>query len=214
MNEWNIQARAHACQACGRGFADKESYHTLLFDEKQAYQRLDVCGRCWEAQYGQGASDRRGFVSYWKGVYEPPAPPPPEPIKKETAESLLRKLTELNDPNRAPAAYILAVMLERKRILKVKEQFVREGQRVFLYEHPKSGDLFTIPDPNLQLDQLEAVQRDVASLLEHGLDPPAEAPIPPDHSSEAIEPGPEGLPVDSALETAPAREVEKETELP
>ena len=70
------------------------------------------------------------------------------------------------------AGYILAVMLERKRLLKVKEQLVRDGKRVFVYEHPKTGDLFTIVDPDLQLNQLEEVQRDVAALLEHGLNPP------------------------------------------
>jgi hypothetical protein len=63
------------------------------------------------------------------------------------------------------------VMLERKRILKVKEQIVRDGQRVFIYEQPKTGDIFTIADPNLRLDQLEEVQRDVAMLLEQGVNP-------------------------------------------
>jgi hypothetical protein len=62
-------------------------------------------------------------------------------------------------------------MLERKRILKVKEQIVRDGQRVFIYEQPKTGDIFTIADPNLRLDQLEEVQRDVAMLLEQGVNP-------------------------------------------
>ena len=64
-------------------------------------------------------------------------------------------------------------MLERKRILKVKEQIARDGQRVFIYEQPKTGDIFTIADPNLRLDQLEEVQRDVAMLLEQGLNPAA-----------------------------------------
>jgi hypothetical protein len=63
-------------------------------------------------------------------------------------------------------------MLERKRILKVKEQIVRDGRRVFIYEQPRTGDIFTIADPNLRLDQLEEVQRDVAQLLEQGLNPP------------------------------------------
>ncbi|MPN58271.1 hypothetical protein SDC9_205974 [bioreactor metagenome] len=112
-------------------------------------------------------------MSYWQGVYEAPAPPV-EAIQKENAESLLRKLFDLNNPNYIPAAYILAVMLERKRLLKVKEELVRDGQRVFIYEHPRTGDVFTIIDPNLQLNQLEAVQRDVAHLLEHGL--PAQPP--------------------------------------
>jgi hypothetical protein len=168
MTEWNIQSRAHACAACGKPFADKEVYHTLLFAEKGGLQRSDICQACWEKQYSEGARDRKGFISYWHGVYEVP-PPPTEAIQKESAESLLRKLIELDDPRYVAAGYILAVMLERKRLLKVKEQLTRDDRRVFIYEQPKTGDLFTIIDPNLQLDQLEAVQRDVASLLEHGL---------------------------------------------
>jgi hypothetical protein len=175
MTEWNIQSRAQACEACGKSFVDKEIYHTLLFDERADFRRSDICAECWQKQYSEGARDRKGFVSYWHGVFEAPAPRA-EPIKKETAETLLRKLIELNDPRYVPAAYILAVMLERKRLFKVKEQLMRESQRVFIYEQPGTGDVFTILDPNLQLDQLEAVQRDVAALLEHGLNPPAPAP--------------------------------------
>lgn len=176
MTDWNIQSRAHACAACGKGFADKETYHTLLFDERAELRRADVCAACWQKQFSEGARDRKGFISYWQGTYEAPTPPT-EPIQRETAETLLRKLIELNDPKFVPAGYILAVMLERKRLLKVKEQILREGQnRVFVYEHPASGDVFTITDPGLRLDQLEEVQRDVAALLEHGLNPPA-APV-------------------------------------
>jgi hypothetical protein len=175
MIEWNIQARAHACTACGRTFADKETYHTLLFDERAEFRRSDVCEECWQKQFSDGARERKGFISYWHGVYEAPQPRA-EVIAKENAESLLRKIIELNDPRLAPTAFILAVMLERKRLLKVKEQLVREGQRVFIYEQPKTGDVFTIIDPNLQLNQLEAVQRDVAHLLEHGLPEPGNLP--------------------------------------
>jgi hypothetical protein len=172
MNEWNIQSRAHGCEACGQGFTDKQTYHTLLFDEKQGFRRQDVCGNCWQGTYSEGGRERKGFVSYWHGIYEAPAPAP-EAIRKDAAEPLLRKLIEMNDPRHMPAAYILAVMLERRRLLKVKEQFVRDDRRVFIYEQPGTGDLFTIVDPALHLDQLEQVQRDVAELLEHGPNPPA-----------------------------------------
>jgi hypothetical protein len=174
MTEWNIQSRAHACQACEKHFSDKQPYHTLLLDHRHEIQRRDLCEPCWKTEH-EGASDRKGFISHWQGVYEVPPPAPPEAIQKENAESLLRKIVEQNDPKYAAASYILAVMLERKRILKVKEQIKREAQRLFVYEHPKTGDVFTIPDPDLQLNQLEAVQRDVAALLEHGLTPPPAA---------------------------------------
>lgn len=176
MNEWNIQTRAQACEVCGQPFADKRPLHTLLYDEAAELRRSDICDLCWQNQFSQGARDRKGFVSHWQGIFEVP-PPAADPIHKDTAETLLRKLIEQNDPpyaRYASAGYILAVMLERKRILKVKEQIVRDGRRVFIYEQPKTGDVFTIADPDLRLDQLEQVQRDVAQLLEHGLNPPGQ----------------------------------------
>ena len=170
---------------CGRQFADKESYHTLLVDEKLGFRRSDICATCWPAKFAD-AQSLPGLISHWQGVYEAP-PPVTEAIQKETAETLLRKLIEQNDPAHAPAGYILAVMLERKRIFKVKEQLVRDGQRIFIYEHPKTGDVFTIADPNLRLDQLEVVQRDVAALLEHGLNPPTLQPM--ENSGAPAQPG-------------------------
>ncbi|HMJ90061.1 MAG TPA: hypothetical protein VK530_09605 [Candidatus Acidoferrum sp.] len=178
MNEWNIQSRGHACQSCQNTFEDKQVYHTILFDEKRDFLRTDVCQKCWNEQY-QEARDRKGFISHWHGEYQAPPAAPVEAIGKSDAESLLRKLVELNDPRHAAASFILAVMLERKRLLKVKEHLKVDGKRIFVYEHPKTGDVFTIPDPELQLNQLEAVQHDVANLLEHGLpgDAPALSPI-------------------------------------
>ena len=184
MNEWNIQSRAHACEACGQPFADQQPYHTLLFDQPPELRRSDICEPCWQKQSADAAS-RAGFISHWQGIYEAP-PPPADPIHKDTAETLLRKLIEQNDPRYAPAGYILAVMLERKRVLKVKEQIVNDGKRVFIYEQPGTGDVFTIADPDLRLDQLEAVQRDVAMLLEQGLNPPATTGEAPASVEEAI----------------------------
>lgn len=143
----------------------------MLFEERAELRRSDICVACWDKQFNE-ARDRKGFLSHWQGVYNAPPAHAPDAIQKETAETILRKLIELNDPKNIPAGYILAVMLERKRLLKIKEQFTRDGQRVFIYEQPKTGDLFTIVDPNLQLNQLEQVQRDVAALLEQGLNPP------------------------------------------
>jgi len=190
MNEWNIQSRAHACEACTQPFADQQPYHTLLLDQPPTLRRSDICEPCWQKQSAADTRGHSGFISHWQGIFEVP-PPVVDAIQKETAETVLRKLIEQNDPRHAPAAYILAVMLERKRILKVKEQIIRDGQRVFIYEQPKTGDVFTIADPDLHLNQLEQVQHDVAQLLEHGLNPPPLAgaePITPPLDNEAVTP--------------------------
>jgi hypothetical protein len=220
MTEWKIQPRAHGCQACGKSFADKDTYFTLLFDKRQSLDRLDVCPGCWENQYSQGANDRKGFVSFWQGVFTVAPPPPPEPILKESAESLLRKIVEGNEPKYRAACFILAVMLERKRIFKVKAQSFEDGHRTLFYEHARCGDLFTIIDPALQLQQLDEVQRQVADLLEHGLEtrtaPESTAglantspPETPSNFDEAAVARPDELPVSPS----PA-EAKAETETP
>jgi len=201
MNEWNIQSRAHVCEACGQPFADKQSYRTVLFEEGKELRRSDICEPCTQKN-GDGRS-RPGFISHWQGIFELP-PPVTEAIQKDTAEMLLRKLVEQNDPQHAPAAYILAVMLERKRLLKIKEQIKRDGHRIFIYEHPKTGDIFTIADPDLRLDQLEQVQRDVAQLLEHGLNPPASAAETPAPAVEPTIAAENETPATPAAATAPA----------
>lgn len=202
MNDWHIQSRAHACQSCNHAFHEGELYHTLLFTEKHDLLRLDICGKCRDNEYAD-ARDRKGFISHWQGHYEPPPSAPPEAIQKDTAETLLRKLVEQRDDRYLAASYILAVMLERKRILRVKEQLKQGGHRIFIYEQPKTGDIFTIPDPDLQLDQLEQVQRQVADLLEHGLatDPSAAAPSAP--SGEAPGAASAESEPPSAVESAP-----------
>ena len=190
MNDWNIQSRAAGCEACGRPFVDREAFHTLLFDEQSEFlRRSDVCEACWQNQFSDGARERKGFISHWQGIYEAPVPAV-DAIQKDTAETLLRKLIKQNDPRYAPAGYILAVMLEHKRILKVKEEVVRDGRRVFIYEQSGTGDVFTITDPVLRLDQLEEVQRDVAALLEQGLNPPTSQP-----AGETSAPSPENQPI-------------------
>jgi hypothetical protein len=213
MIDWQIQSRSHSCQECLRTFQDQEKLHTLLLDERQGYARKDVCEACWTGKYAETATQRRGYVSHWQGQYVPPPAAPVDPIQKETAETLLRKLVARNDPQHAGACFILAVMLERKRLLRSKAQQVIEGNRVLLYEQPKTGDLFTIPYPDLRLDQLEAVQRDVAHLLKGGPDgegvaeaaalTPGEPAAPPPETAPATEDNPPPAP-EGAGETPPA----------
>ena len=101
--------------------------------------------------------------SFWKTRYEPPAAAPPEPLAKESAEELLRRLLSENaQPN---ACYVLAAMLERKRMLKHVKTESTDSGRVLIYEHAKSGDVFIVTDVQLRLDELESVQTEVATLL-------------------------------------------------
>jgi len=178
----------------------------VLGYENKEYIRHDICEPCW-INASEGATDRKGYISHWQGTYEAPPPAPPEAIQKDNAEGLLRKLLKTDDSRWREASYILAVMLERKRVLKVKDQLKDKGERIFIYEISKTGDIFTIPDPNLKMEQLEQVQTEVAALLEYGL-PEKGVPWPP----KRTEPEGENSEITEKNNTPPSNEGKDEME--
>ena len=203
---WNIRSRAHACAHTGNPFTQGESFYTALFDDPANGDliRRDFSLAAWD--------DARALAepfSFWKSTYEPPvSDAKPEVVEKENAESLLRRLIEENSPGSENTRYILAVMLERKKILKHTATRDSDDASFLIYEHPKSGEIYIIRDPELKLDQVEAVQREVSLLLTLGARPPQEST-----PEAAPEPTPEPEPTaDPAPETEPTTDPTPETE--
>ena len=159
-NDWPIKHRADACAKTQRPFDPGEQFYTLLFREGEGFRREDLSEEAWTTRN----ENIRPF-SFWKTRYEPPPPPPVETLGKETAEEILRRLLAENNPANANACFVLAVMLERKRVLKPIQTDQSEGQPVLVYEHAKTGDVFIVPDVRLKLDELDNVKTEIAALL-------------------------------------------------
>jgi len=160
-NEWPIKHRADACAQTQRPFQPGEQFYTLLFREGDGFRREDLSEEAWTQR-----NENIQPFSFWKSRYEPPPATPQGPLGKENAEELLRRLLAENNPANANACYVLAVMLERKRVLKQVKAEQTEDRPVLVYEHAKTGDVFIVPDARLRLDELEHVQQEVSQLLE------------------------------------------------
>ena len=162
--EWNIRSRGHVCSICGKPLQDKMLVVSALKDiQGGGYERFDCHTECWKT----APRDWEPF-SVWEAVYS--APPPPdagkEPLKKETADELLRKLLLFDDPAMRNVAYVLAVMLERsKQLVERDSQELEDSSIRRIYEDRKTGDIFTVIDPRLRLDDLTEVQQQVVALL-------------------------------------------------
>ncbi len=205
LNDWNIKSRSAVCQVTGTPFEEGDFFYTLLFHDKEEYQRLDISEAAWEdrkdffrnststancgvapsstlstlpcsAPSTPGTSSAEASLekslkndeaqpipfSLWRSKYELPPPPPPEALKKDDAEGMLRHFLASNDPQHLKASYILALMLERKKILK---PLASPEPSTLLYEHTKTGETFIITDPHLSLENLSTVQQEVVELL-------------------------------------------------
>ena len=158
-NEWAIKHRADRCAVTRRPFAPGEYFYTLLFRDSAGYRREDLSEDAWTNR-----NENIQPFSFWKTRYEPVPEPAPEPLAKQTAEQLLRRLVTTPNPP-ASTCYVLAAMLERKRILKQIKTETGANGRILIYEHAVTGDVFIVPDPQLRLDELASVQNEVAQLL-------------------------------------------------
>lgn len=156
-SDWNIKSRGQTCSATNREFVEGELFYTLLFAEGDGFRREDLSEEAWSAR-----NENIQPFSFWKSKYEPPVPPPPEALKKDDAEGLLRQLVADQQPGYANARYILALMLERKRVVRPVES---QDENLMVYEHISTGEVFTIVNPHLGLEQIPAVQKEVSALL-------------------------------------------------
>ena len=161
QTDWDIKGRAHACTKTGRAFEDGEFFYTILYRETNGFRREDLCEEAWQAR-----NDNIRPFSFWRSKYEPPPPPLPEALKKDDAESMLRAILAQNDPATANAAYILALMLERKKILVPVES---QDNDLLVYTHADTGETIVVRNPALHIDQIPEVQQQVGSLLQGGL---------------------------------------------
>lgn len=155
--DWDIKSRSHHCSKTGREFHGGEFFYTLLLRDGEGFRREDLSEEAWKER-----NENIQPFSFWRRKYEAPAPPPPDPIPRDDAEGLLRCLIEENNSAHKNVRYILALMLERKRLLKPMES---RDDDMLVYEHTVSGETFVIANPHLSFDQIPDVQREVSAML-------------------------------------------------
>jgi hypothetical protein len=160
--EWNLRSRGHVCSICQQPLEDRAKVVSALKEAQGGYERRDCHAECWAAE----TRDWTPF-SQWDGIYLAPVKEEKkEALKKEDAGELLRKLVTLDDPAMKNVVYVLAVMLERGKILVERDAKPQEdGTILRVYEDRKNGDTFVILDPRLRLENLGEVQQQVVALL-------------------------------------------------
>jgi hypothetical protein len=172
IQNWSIRSRAPQCALSERPFAEGEVFHTAIYfdPETSGYLRRDVALDVWPQEIAE-----RKPIAYWRTTYSPTiVEAKPEVASKEGAMALLQRFIEEDEPATENARYILALMLERKRILSPTATKEVDGNKMLFYENKKTGEVFIVRDPDLRLDELAQLQDEVAMLLGFG-GPAAEA---------------------------------------
>ena len=166
-NSWNIRPRSNQCNVTNKEFKDGEIFYTAIFlnQETNFYERSDFSVEVWDRT--AHSEETSSLFSFWRSTFEKKEENEKarEVVEKESAEVMLRRLIDENDPNSENARYILAVMLERKKILLPTDVKKEKKAMMLFYEHHKSGEVFIIRDPVLKLDEIDKIQEEVSVWL-------------------------------------------------
>ena len=166
--EMNLQPLAPACRVSSRSFAAGDRVVSYLVRAPAGLiERADVLA-------AEDANFRpEGIVlCRWVHEFKPkPAGENPERLLKLTAENLFLTLADpANEPAPAntPLLQFLALMLERKRLLRPRGQSA-DGERN-LYEHLRTHQMYEIPAGDLSPEFFAKI-RDQLGVLVKGPEP-------------------------------------------
>ncbi|MES2995600.1 MAG: hypothetical protein V4733_02195 [Verrucomicrobiota bacterium] len=191
-DSWHVRSRSRECFVTNTPFADGEKIVTALFPDPDSsgYLRRDFSATGWETR---APGENRPF-SFWLTTYIAPSGNAAEdPEEKLSAEEILQRLVEEDEEHTENTRYILAVMLERRKLLRETDHQRTPNGILRVYEHRKTGEVFLIRDPDIPLSDVESVQEEVVVLLANNGRLPQVETAPAEYSAEA---GPEEAEVD------------------
>lgn len=172
---WHLRSRARECAATQTPFTSGQPIVTAIFPdpESSGYVRKDFSVDGWKTR----PTDSEKPFSFWRTVYTSTATGEKPAVERENPEDILRRLIEENEDHTENTRYILAVMLERQKLLRETDSQRTPNGIIRVYEHRKTGEVLIVRDPDIPLSQIEAVQQEVLILLENnGRTPEPEFP--------------------------------------
>ena len=158
MTDYQIQASTRRCALTGHELKPGDRYYSVLIDEGGALTRRDYSLKAW-----QGPPS--GAFSFWQGRLSAGAAPRRAPIDDDTLLECFGRLEGEQEPARLSFRYVLALLLVRRKRLRLEDTRLEGGREVLALRDARTGARHQVFDPGLPDDELEAVQDEVFQLL-------------------------------------------------
>ena len=152
--EWKIHKRGKSCSACRRAFRSEEEHYSGIVEVESRFERRDLCLPCW----GQ----KPELFSFWRTRMPRREEKRLEDINamQDFFKKLIEKPTE--DPARQKVIYLTALLLARKRRLKLAG--TKDGK--LKIEKSWDGESIEIVDPPITDAELETLKQQMEQLFE------------------------------------------------
>ena len=163
--EYKIDASSRRCVTCGRVFEVGEEYYSAVVETNQEnlLARHDFCGPCWKPPEG-------GYFSYWKTRVPQPEPEThrgPRLIDMGRLMELFERLADSEEVQARRFRYVLALVLMRKRRLKVVEsRRLKDGGENLTLRETGTQRTCAVSAPPVTEDEIRSVADRLREILD------------------------------------------------
>lgn len=160
---FRVGRRGDACAACGAALVPGKIASSALYRAPESgeasFVRRDFCGPCFEDPARRGEP-----FSWWSA-------PVPQPAEKKAvfdtgvAKEFLARLLRENAPEHASLRYLLVLLLLRKKLVKVTDQFTRDGTDVMVVAVPPEETVHEVACVDLDEAESERLREELGRLF-------------------------------------------------
>jgi hypothetical protein len=156
--DYEVQRCTRRCAASGRELADGETFYSVLLADGNAVRRVDYASEAWT---GPPTSD---VLGWWRSQM-----PTREQKKGRLAPNdvLLGYFHELDhQPHEQDTRYVLALLLVRRRVLRLEEtQSAPDGRNELVLYCPREDATYRVRDASPDEARVAEIQRRLSELL-------------------------------------------------
>lgn len=172
MEDWKIKRDRAACERPGCPLPTLQQYYAVL--EFPECMRRDLCAACF-AEREQRAGAESPLV-FWRAVRKQAGSKEPV-LDLVSLRALFDRLAEVDDERARQLRYFCALLLLRKRVLKVVPPRTAEHERADLVViDPKQKEMEPIAlfAPAIDLDDIGSIKDELLAAIGEGTEAPAQ----------------------------------------
>jgi hypothetical protein len=161
--EWKISPGKEKCSSCDQDFQAGDSYFSTLRVTEEELARRDYCPACFETS-GLTETDEAETV-FWRTRMSDSDPERKRVVDFNILRELFFKMTSQPRPSFASLAYLVGLVLVRKKYLRFVDFVTRDGKDVMRVQRRRGEPCFDVEIPLLDADELAGLKDRLSDLL-------------------------------------------------
>ncbi len=160
MADYEISKTAGTCSACGRTFAEGESFYSVVYETPEGFERRDIAEDCW-----QGPPED-AFCHFKTRLPKKEAKKRKRFVDDNVLIEFFRRLDKTEDAQKLRFRFVLSLILLRKRILKYEGTHRDDAGEFWDMRLVREKTIHRVFNPSMDESEIESLTRELGVILE------------------------------------------------